>query len=149
MPSVTASVRLEVPSFPKIEATWNFTVCSEMPRVDAISRLLRPAVIIRKTSVSRGVSSSSPGSSSIVSKPQQSLHFVRLKRDQPRGRRLHRCCKLALTAITPQHSAGSRGEQLSDPARLRIIGQPARRSPGAQCGLPTRIRHVQFLYGRR
>ena len=54
----TASVRVEAPSFPKMEATWNFTVCSEIDKRPAISLLPSPAEIIWSTSRSRGVSAS-------------------------------------------------------------------------------------------
>src|SRR6266446_6024139 len=50
----TASVRVEAPSFPNMEATWNFTVCSEIDKRPAISLLPSPAEIIWSTSRSRG-----------------------------------------------------------------------------------------------
>ena len=40
---MTASVRLAAPSFPMMEATWNFTVWSEMPRREAISLFEYPS----------------------------------------------------------------------------------------------------------
>jgi hypothetical protein len=55
MPRVTASVRLEALSLAKMEPTWNFTVCSEMPRRQAMVLLPKPSAIIPRTSTSRGV----------------------------------------------------------------------------------------------
>ncbi len=42
-PRVTASVRLDAVSFPITDATWNFTVCSEIANFHAISLLAAPS----------------------------------------------------------------------------------------------------------
>ena len=57
-PRVTASVRVDAPSLPRIDRMWNLMVCYEMLSRNAISRLTRPSARRASTSVSRGVSSS-------------------------------------------------------------------------------------------
>ena len=58
MPMETASVRLPAPTFPRIDATWNLAVCSEMASRAAISLFASPLASICSTSLSRGVSDS-------------------------------------------------------------------------------------------
>src|ERR1700738_2345609 len=58
MPRATASVRVAAPSLPRMAATWNLAVWSEILRRAAISLLARPAASIWRTSRSRRVSGS-------------------------------------------------------------------------------------------
>jgi hypothetical protein len=60
----TARVRSRTPSLLKTLEAWFFTVPSDVPDAIAISRLLYPPAIMRKTSVSRGVSLSGHGDAS-------------------------------------------------------------------------------------
>ena len=48
-------MRLPAFNFPKIDPTWNFAVCSEIPSLKAIALLLAPSASIRNTSISRAV----------------------------------------------------------------------------------------------
>ncbi len=57
-PKATASVLLAAPSLPRMDATWNFTVCSEIASRAAISLFPSPLASICMTSRSRGVSGS-------------------------------------------------------------------------------------------
>lgn len=55
MPRVTASVRLDALSLVKIEPRWNLTVCSEMPRRQAMALFPKPSASMFSTSISQGV----------------------------------------------------------------------------------------------
>jgi hypothetical protein len=64
---VTASVLVAAPNFARMEATWNFIVCSERPRRSAMRLLAKPRASIASTSRSRAVRDSvlSPGVASV------------------------------------------------------------------------------------
>src|SRR5258708_6511287 len=69
MPMETASAREAAPSLPRMEATWNFAVCSEIFSFAAISLLPRPEASRRSTSLSRGVRGSGNSSAVAVRPP--------------------------------------------------------------------------------
>src|SRR5258705_8010320 len=66
MPMETASAREAAPSLPRMEATWNLTVCSEIFSFAAISLLPTPEASRRSTSLSRGVRGSVNSSAGAV-----------------------------------------------------------------------------------
>ena len=114
-------MRLEAPSFAKMDATWVLTVCSEMLSRCAISLLLSPSASRSSTSSSRSLSGSASPRNGCASgrSPRATLAWYH----QPGVHRMHGALDLLRSRIPRDRSSNARAQRGTDQSGIGGIQQ--------------------------
>ena len=121
-------MRLPACSFPRIEATWNFTVCSEIPSFQAIVLLAAPSAIMRSTSSSRAVSVCAPADAGAGAADASSVSSSRGSTTaMPRGGGFHGGQNFLRGGIAREQGAHAQTDGLLRPRGAPFAGEQHRR----------------------
>ena len=146
---VTASVRLEAPSLPHSEATWNLAVFSLIPSRRAMPLLGRPWATRFSTCSSRGVS----GSDCDRRRRQRRYRAERgdgerqIEQDQPRFGGAHGEVELFGVRVARQARPAAQAGASQDQRQRGVVGEDDRRA--REIGVALRAERVQRRGARR